>query len=176
MSILAHQKPTLGIMHLKRCSTATMGGHTNTLCSCLEAGKTYFRAVHTPINTQRFSYLGLAAGKHWGVRSCSARHWQPCQHSVLSGRRVHCRSGRFPHGRCPSDYSPPGPWMSMCYMGARREERKMLINCHITVSHMLLLCPLVSWFVMSCPSFPTCPFLHPSSEFFALLYGPFPWI
>lgn len=30
----------------------------------------------------------------------------------------------------------------MCYMGARREEREMLINCHITFFHMLSFVPV----------------------------------
>lgn len=147
--ILAHLKPTMGIMHLKRCSggiKTDSDARANNSWSYLETGKTHSKGRCNPLNTltykRRFSYLGLAAGKHWGGQSCSARHWQPCQHSVLSGHHVHCRSGRSPRGRCPSDCSPPGPWMSMCYMGARRGEREMLINCHITFSHMLFFVPV----------------------------------
>lgn len=151
--ILAHLKLAMGIMHLKRCSCGiktNSGAHMSTHWSYLETGKTHSKGCGNPPHTQsahsrtsnRFSYLGLAAGKHWGGQSCSARHWQPCQHSVLSGHHVHCRSGRSPRGRCPSDCSPPGPWMSTCYMGARREERDMLINCHITCFYMLSFIPV----------------------------------
>lgn len=152
--ILAHLKPAMGIMYLKRCS----GGikqtweHTQIHISLILKPPKHTpkdvevlentHSTHTLMYKQRFSYLGLAAGKHWGGQSCSARHWQPCQHSVLSGHHVHCRSGRSPRGRCPSDCSPPGPWMSMCYMGARREEREMLINCHVSFSHTLSSIPV----------------------------------
>lgn len=132
--------------------------------------------AHTLAYKNRFPYLGLAAGKHWEGQSCSARHWQPCQHSVLSGHHVHCRSGRSPRGRCPSDCSPPGPWMSMCYMGARREEREMLINCHITFSNML---SVILLSVMVCDElsvFPFVPFyvLSPNSlPFYAIHFREF---
>lgn len=167
-------------MHLKRCFTGIKTlrrTHKQTLfLSSNWQNIQQSTTIHTLIYTHRFPYLGLAAGKHWGVRSCSARHWQPCQHSVLSEHHVHCRSGRSPHGRCPSDCSPPGPWMSMCYMGARREEREMLINCHITVSHMLsfVLLSYGLWWAVRL-SWPV-PLLRPSAEYFALLCGLFPWI
>ncbi len=188
--ILAHLKPAMGIMHLKRfCGgiKTDLSTQKHTLFLSLNWQNTlslkdtevlernthtqHTHSTHTHTHTytraeHRFSYLGLAAGTRWGGQSCSARHWQPCQHSVLSGHHVHCRSGRSPHGRCPSDCSPPGPWMSMCYMGARREEREMLINCHIV---LLSFVPAsLWWFETRRPSFSPCPSTCPFCEFCAL--------
>lgn len=53
----------------------------------------------------------------------------------------------------------------MCYMGARREEREMLINCHIS-SHTLSFVPM-SLMVCELSIFlsPSLPFLCPFYEF-----------
>lgn len=97
---------------------------------------------------ERWFYLAQEAGKHWEARSCWACHWQPCQHSVLVGRRVRCQSGRSPRGRCPSDCSPPDLWMSTY---CTREDRE---RCWLTVTSPSLTCS-----PQRCPSFSLAGFV-----------------
>ena len=86
--ILAHLKPAMGLMHLKRCSGGMrkkkkqtlrifilkQAKHTPKDSEVLSTHTHTHTHTHMHIYEARFPYLGLAAGKHWGGRSCSAHH------------------------------------------------------------------------------------------------------